>query len=134
MCQEKLKSTNPAVIKAVGAFGGGLAGTGSICGVLLAGITMISGMYSRSSLDEKENPRMWSLSQQFIDEFEKITKKHGGTNCRDIARVNWQNRKEVKDFYFNPEGRKQYCIKLVGDSAFLLGELIDQEVERESTP
>ena len=131
MCQEKLDGVDPAVIKAFGAYGGGIAGIGSVCGILLAGVSIISSMYSRSSLDEKENPRMWSLSRKFIKNFEELTKMHSGTNCRDIARVNWQDRDEVKKFYSNPDSRRKYCIKLVGDAAFLLGELLELEGTRE---
>ena len=126
-----MKNVDPDAIKAVGAYGGGIAGSGSVCGVMLAGVSVISSMYSRSSLDEKENPRMWSLCHKFIAKFEEFTEMHGGTNCRDIARVNWQDRNEVKKFYSNPDSRRQDCIKLVGDAAFLLGELLDREAARE---
>ena len=131
MCQEKLENVDPAVIKAVGAFGGGIAGSGNVCGVMLAGVAVISSMYSRSNLDEKENPRMWALSHKFITKFEELTEVHGGTTCRDIARVNWQDRNEVKDFYTNPDSRRKDCIKLVGDAAFLLGELLEREAAKE---
>ena len=130
MCQEKLNNIDPAVIKAVGAFGGGLAGTGGVCGILLGGLTVISSMYSRSNLEEKENPRMWSLSQKLIATFEEITHHHGGTNCLDIARVNWHNHAEVKDFYENPNSTRHDCIKLVGAVTFILGELIESEVKK----
>ncbi len=126
-----MDNVDPAVIKAVGAYGGGLAGTGNVCGVLLAGISAISSMYSRSSLEEKENPRMWSLSHKFIHKFGELTEQHGGTNCRDIAQVNWQDRDEVKEFYSNPDSRRKECIKLIGDATALLGELLEQEAERQ---
>lgn len=132
MCQEKQGNVDPAVIKAVGAFGGGIAGSGGVCGVLLAGISVISSMYSRSNLDEKENPRMWSLSHTFMKKFEELTEKYGGTNCSDIARVNWMDRKEVKKYYQSPDSRRKDCIKLVGDVSLLLGEMLEKEAARES--
>ena len=131
MCQEKLESVDPSVIKAVGAYGGGIAGSGSVCGILLAGVSIISSMYSRASLDEKENPRMWSLSHEFIKKFEELSEIYGGTNCRDIARLDWKDRDAVKDFYSNPDSRRKHCIKLVGDAAFLLGKMLEMEAERE---
>lgn len=130
MCQEKLGQVDPAVVKAVGAFGGGLAGTGDVCGVMLAGVAVISSMYSRSGLDEKENPRMWSLSHTFIKKFKELTEEHGGTHCSNIARVNWQDRGEVKEFYTSPDSRRKECIQLVGDAVFYLGELLEAEAER----
>ena len=37
---------------------------------------------------------------------------------------------QVKDFYANPESRRQHCIKVVGETAKALGELLEQEAER----
>jgi hypothetical protein len=52
-------------------------------------------------------------------------------NCRDIAKIDWKNREEVKNFYSNPESSRKICIKLVGDAAFALGELIEQQSEKD---
>ena len=125
-----MKNVDPAVIRAVGAFGGGIAGSGSVCGIMLAGVAVISSMYSRAGLDEKEDPRMWGLSHKFIAKFEELTEIYGGINCRDIARVNWQDRNEAKDYYSNPDSRRRDCIKLVGDAAFILGKMLDRETAR----
>lgn len=125
--QEKLGKDDPQVIKAMGAFGGGIAGSGNVCGVLLAGVAVVSNLYSRSSLDEKENPRMWSLSHKYMAEFSKLVEEHGGITCSQIARVNWQDRGQVKEFYTNSESRRKECVRLVGDAAFALGEILEQE-------
>lgn len=130
MGQEKLGITDPNVIKAFGAFGGGVASSGNVCGAMLAGVAVISSLYSRGSLDEKENPRMWTLSHQFMDKFTKLTQEHGGITCKHIARINWHDRDQARDFYKNPESRRKECIKLVGDTASLLGELLEQEAAR----
>lgn len=127
MGQEKANLVDPGVIKAVGAFGGGIAATGRVCGVLLGGVALISSIYSRSNLKEKENPRMWSLSYKFIKKFEELTQPFGGVDCRDIARVDWKNREAAKEFYSNPESRRKFCIQLVGDAAYVLGELLEAE-------
>ena len=68
------------VVKAVGAFGGGIASSGNVCGTLLGGITLISSMYSRGNLEEKENPRIWGLSHKFMKKFNELTEKFGGCN------------------------------------------------------
>jgi C_GCAxxG_C_C family probable redox protein len=115
-----------AVVKAVGAYGGGIAATGGTCGTLLGGVALISSLYSRGSLQGKEDPRMWSLSQKFITLFTELTHEFGGNNCRDIARVDWTDEEAVKAYYKDPESRRHFCIKLVGDAAFSLGEILDE--------
>jgi len=126
---EKLGIEDPSVIKALGAFGGGIGGTGNICGALVGAASVIGSLYSRSSLEEKENPRMWAATKAVMKNFEELAAPHGGINCCQIARVNWMDRDQVKDFYGNSESRRQYCIKVVGDTAKALGELLEQEAE-----
>jgi C_GCAxxG_C_C family probable redox protein len=117
------------VIKALGAFGGGIGGTGHICGALVGAASVIGTLYSRSSLAEKENPRMWSATKAVMQQFEELTAPHGGIDCNQIARVDWMDRDQVKDFYGNPESRRQHCISVVGETAKALGELLEKEAE-----
>ena len=131
MCQEKEEMRDEAVVKAVGAYGGGVASSGSVCGILLGGVAFISSLYSRGSLDEKENPRIWALSSKFLKKFEEMTEPHGGMDCRDIARVDWKDRDAVRDYYSNPESSRKTCTELVGEAARILGELLEQEAARE---
>jgi C_GCAxxG_C_C family probable redox protein len=128
--QEKANLVNAEIIKAVGAFGGGIASTGRVCGVLLGGVALISSIYSRGNLDEKESPRLWSLSYKFVKKFEELTQPFGGVNCQEIARLDWKNREATKDFYSNPESRRKFCIQLVGDAAYVLGKLLEKEVSK----
>jgi len=125
--QEKLGIVNEEVIKAFGAFGGGIAGTCRVCGALTGGIAVISSLFSRGNLESKEDPRMWSVSHKFIREFERLTQEYGSTDCRDIARMDWQDNEMVKEFYSNPESRRKICIQLVGDAALMLGKLLETE-------
>ena len=127
MGQEKIKRIDEAAVKAVGAFGGGIASSGNVCGILLGGVALISFIYSRGNLDEKENPRMWGLSKKFQQRFEELTEPYGGMNCRDIARVDWHDKTAVKNYYANPFSSRKICIKLVGEAAYILGELLEQE-------
>ena len=60
---EKLGVSDPSVIKALGSFGGGIGGTGNICGALVGAVSVIGSLYSRSSLEEQENPRMWAATK-----------------------------------------------------------------------
>jgi len=127
--QEKLNRVDEGVVKAMGSFGGGIASSGRVCGALLGGVAFISSIYSRANLEEKEDPRMWLLSFKLIKKFEELTKPFGSVNCQDIARMNWKDREATKDFYSNPESRRQHCIKLVGDTAYALGEILDQDAQ-----
>ena len=129
MGQEKTGDINETTIKAVGAFGGGIAGSGNVCGILTGGIAAISSIYSRGNLDEKESFRTWTVSSKFLQRFEELTAPFESMNCRDIAKVDWKDRKAVKNYYSNPESNRKICTKLVGDAAFALGELIDQQSE-----
>ncbi len=124
--QERMNDRNEAVIKAMGALGGGIASTGRVCGALLGGVSFISSLYSRGNLEEKEHPNMWRLSYKLTKKFEDFTKEFGSVNCADIAGVNWRDREQVTAFYSNPDGRRGRCIKLVEDTACALGEILDQ--------
>jgi hypothetical protein len=72
---------------------------------------------------------MWAATKAVMKNFEELAAPNGGINCCQIARVNWMDRDQVKDFYGNPESRRQHCIKVVGDTAKALGELLEQEAE-----
>ena len=126
MGQEKIGEIDENAVKALGAFGGGIASSGNVCGVLIGGIAAISSIYSRGNLDEKENPRLWSASSKFLRKFEELTSSFGSMNCRDIAQVDWKNKIAVTNYYSNPLSSRKICIKLVGDAAYALGELIEQ--------
>ena len=131
MGQEKINRIDESAVKAVGAFGGGIASSGNVCGILLGGVALISSIYSRGNLDEKENPRIWALSSKFLRKFEELTESYGGMNCSDITGVDWKNREAVKEYYSNPESSRKICIRLVGEAAAILGELLDQEEARQ---
>ena len=72
---EKLGIADPAVIKSLGAFGGGIGGSGNICGVLVGAVSVIGSLYSRGSLEEKENPEDLGCHQDGFEKFREI----GGT-------------------------------------------------------
>jgi C_GCAxxG_C_C family probable redox protein len=127
--QEKMNMKDDAAVKAVGAYGGGIASSGNVCGTLLGGIAMISSIYSRANLEEKEDPRIWALSKKFMKEFEKLTESFGGINCCDIARVDWKDRDAVKAYYKDPDSNRKACIQVIGDASYVLGVLLDQEAD-----
>lgn len=124
---EKLGITDPAVIKALGAFGGGIGGTGNVCGTLIGAVSVIGSLYSRGTLEEKENPRMWAATKTVLKTFEDLTAEHGGINCNQIARVDWMDRDQIRNFYKGADSRRHHCITVVGETAKALGELLEKE-------
>lgn len=127
---EKINQEDENVIRAVGAFGGGIASSGSICGTLLGAVAAVSALHSRGSLEGKENPRMWGVGQKLVKEFDKLTEEFGGNTCRDIVQMEWSDREAVKEYYSNPDSRRKHCIRLVGDLAFILGKILEKEQRR----
>jgi len=131
---EKIGHYDENAIKAVGAFGGGIASSGSICGTLLGAIAAVSSLHSRGNLNDKENPRLWGVSNKLIREFDQLTEPFGGRNCCDIAKVNWSDREEVKEYYSNPDSQRKECIRLVGDFSFSLGKILEKELAKLERP
>ncbi len=128
MGQQKLGVSNPEVIKAVGLFGGGIAGTGDVCGAMLGGIACISEQCSRGDLSEEESPRMFKLGHMLDKAFTEITQEFGGKDCAHIARVDWLDSEQVAEFYKGADSRRKYCQEVVGETARVLGEIIEQEL------
>lgn len=127
---EKLGCIEESVVKAMGLFGGGISGTGRVCGALIGAVAVVSCMYSRGNINEKEDPRMWKLGRRLSQKFEELTASYGGIDCRDIARVDWGDREAARRFYTEPESRRRICIELVGEMAKAVGELIEEETAK----
>ena len=128
--QKKIGEINEEVVKAAGSFGGGIAASGGPCGIMLGTVALFSSMYSRGNLEGEEDPRMWILPKKFMKRFTELCEKYGGTNCSDIARINWQDRDEAREYYKNPESRRKECIELIGEAAVVLGEILEKENSR----
>ncbi|MBU0513509.1 MAG: C-GCAxxG-C-C family protein [Proteobacteria bacterium] len=126
MGQEKLGRPNEDLIRAMGAFGGGIASTGGTCGCLLGGVALISSLFSRGNLEETEDPNMWRASFKLSRKFDELCAPFGGTDCRRIAQVNWSDREAVKSFYNDADSRRTICAELVGDTARALGEILEK--------
>lgn len=128
MGQAKLGTENPDLIKAVGIFGGGVSGTGGVCGAVMGGMALISSLYSRGTLEERESPELFRIGRMLDAAFEEITREYGGKECAKIARVDWTDRDQVRAFYQGPESRRSHCRRVVGETARALGELIEAEI------
>jgi C_GCAxxG_C_C family probable redox protein len=111
------------VIRAVGAFGGGL-GTGEICGAVFGAAAVFGLRFSRSRDDEKEDPRMWAVVREYLERFREEIGQ-GKIYCRDIAGVDWTDIPAVKAFYKSE--KLLACRDLTGATARLLGEFMERE-------
>ncbi len=111
------------MIRAVGAFGGGL-GTGEVCGAVFGAAAVISLRFSRAKDEEKEDPRMWASVREFLKRFEEEIGQ-GKIYCRDIAGVDWTDIPAVKAFYKSE--KILACRDLTGATARLLGEFLERE-------
>ncbi len=112
--------------KAMGGFGGGFGGTGNICGALVGALGVMGLRFSRSRVEEKEDPRIWSYTQMLNQKFaEEIVGNHPSIHCRDIARVNWTDQGEVEKFYVDSE-RLMECLRIVSDTALLVAGILKE--------
>jgi C_GCAxxG_C_C family probable redox protein len=131
--QEKMNMRDESLIKAMGGLGGGVVSDSrGICGALLGGVAFISSLYGRGHEEEKEQPQLWRLRQKLTEKFEELTKEYGGIYCSDIARVNFLDREQVKNFRENPESRRQYCIRVVEDTAAALGTILEESEKKDA--
>ncbi len=109
----------------MGAFGGGLGGNGEVCGAVVGALGVLGERFSRAKEEEKEDPKMWAYTRELLKRFrEEIVQKHGGIMCREIAGVDWTDRAQVKSFYRGEKALE--CGRIVGDTARLVGELLER--------
>ncbi len=132
MGQEMLGLRSPELVQAMGAFGGGVASSGRVCGVLVGGVALVSSLYSRANPQEKEDRNMWRYSAKLTRRFEEMTREYGSVDCRDIAQTDWRDREAVQFFYNDSQGRRSHCFKLVEDMAQYLGELLEEAPPKEA--
>lgn len=123
--QEKLGKGNDEIIRAMGAFGGGLGGNGEVCGALAGGLAVLGLRFSRARVEEKEDPKMWKYADELFRRFrDEIVQLNGSICCRDISHVDWKNPEQVRAFHQGD--RAKDCMRIVGKTAKLLGELLER--------
>jgi len=109
----------------MGAFGGGLGGNGEVCGAAAGGLGVLGLRFSRAREEELEDLRMWTFTREFLKRFrEEIVKDYPSIMCRDIVGVDWTDRAQVKSFYTGDKTRE--CSRIVGETAKLIGEMIER--------
>jgi C_GCAxxG_C_C family probable redox protein len=119
--QEKLGRGNEELIRAVGAYGGGL-GAGEICGAVSGALAVLGSRFRRGKDEEKEDLRMWVLVREFLKRFREDIGQ-GKIYCRDIAGVDWSDVSALKAFYKSE--KLLVCRDLTGATERLLGEFME---------
>ena len=111
----------------MGAFAGGLGANGELCGSLVGALAVLGLKFGRNREDEKEDPRMWSYTRELLKRFrEEIVQRHGSIRCREITGIDWMNRGQVTSFYL-PNEIFLECTRIVGDTAKLIGEILERQ-------
>ncbi len=111
---------------AVAPFGGGMGSSGRVCGTLSGALTVIGFTLGKTEPKGRDHKLMWKLSHKLVDRFDEICKPYGGTNCTDIAQINWKNHVAVMNFYKNPDSTRKNCVQVIRETSNFLYDLITE--------
>lgn len=98
-----------AVAASLSSFGGGMGSSGNVCGNLSGALAVLGVLMGKREPKLQDDKNIWRASNRMVKGFEEITKEYGSMNCRDIARIDWKSREDVKAFRSNPESRRREC-------------------------
>lgn len=113
---EYMGVTSELIPKIATGFGGGIAGSGSVCGALIGGVMAIGIKYGRSQVIQiKADQKTKNLTQRFIQQFKEVA---GSTLCWDITQCDF-NTLEGKKKFVESEIRKG-CQNLAGKTVSIL--------------
>ncbi len=107
-------------------FGGGMGSSGQVCGTLAGALAVIGFTWGKSEPKGRDHKLMWKLSHAMVDRFAEICRPYGGTDCSDIARVDWRDKESVREFYRNPDSCRKNCIRVVRETAASLHDLVSE--------
>ncbi len=91
------------------AFGGGIGGTGSVCGALVGAVMAIGIRHGRRDPSERD-ARAYALTQELRRRFEA---EMGHVDCRDLTGMDLSTPEGVKRFYGSDVPRT-VCVPAVG--------------------
>jgi len=115
------------LMAAMAPFGGGMGSSGQICGTLSGALAVIGYTLGKTSVKTRDHRMMWKLSYKMVKRFEKICQEFGGTDCSDIARLDWKDHAAVKQFYKGgPDSNRKNCYQVIRATALALHDLISE--------
>jgi len=113
---EYMGVTSDLIPRVATGFGGGIAGSGSVCGALIGGVMAIGIKHGRNKVTQTEaDQKTKSLARKFIREFKKIA---GSTFCYDITRCDFNTLEGKKKFV--EDGVRRKCQNLAGETVSAL--------------
>lgn len=101
------------------AFGGGIGGTGSVCGALVGAVMAIGLRHGRQQASERDG-RAFALTQELRHRFEA---EMGHVDCRDLTGMDLSTREGVQRFYAS-DVPQRVCMPAVGTAYRLVTELL----------
>jgi C_GCAxxG_C_C family probable redox protein len=114
------------LIAAMAPFGGGMGSSGQICGTLSGALAVIGYTLGKTEAKGKDHRLMWKISHKMVTQFAEICQPYGGTNCANIARINWKNHAAVLNFYKNPQSTRKNCVYVIRETSNFLYDLITE--------
>lgn len=127
--QEFLGQDDPITVRLMSGFGGGIGGSGSICGAIVGGVGGLSLSYGRGSVDERESRKLFPLCTELYRRFQGEIET--SRFCREITGIDFADPEQAKAFSSSPEKRAR-CARLVGETANLVCEMLAREKSAET--
>lgn len=126
MGQEKTGRVNPAVIKAMGAYGGGVARSGRVCGILTGAVGMLASLYGSGDPQVRDNPKLRPLARCLVERFEELTSPYGGVDCLRIVGFDFNDLERRHWFHTAADSTRRRCESLICEMAVYLVELLEE--------
>ncbi|MBN1665350.1 MAG: C_GCAxxG_C_C family protein [Deltaproteobacteria bacterium] len=121
---------NDGLMRAMGAFGGGLGSNGETCGAIVGGIASFGLKYGGVHGKPGDDTTIQAYTEEFLKRFKEDLAK-GCIFCRDITGVDWKDEKQVEE-YRNSD-KPVNCWILVGKTAQLIGEMLERDAPTQQT-
>lgn len=109
---------------AMAPFGGGMGSSGRVCGTLSGALAVVGFTLGKTEARGRDHKLMWKLSNKLVMQFDEICQPYNGTNCANIARINWKNHAAVLNFYKNPNSTRKNCVHVIRETSNFLYDLI----------
>lgn len=115
-----------AVVASLSPFGGGMGSSGNVCGNLSGALAVLGVLMGKREPKLPDDKNIWRASNRMVRVFEEITQEYGGINCRDIARIDWKSREDVKAFRADPNSRRRECRRVMDKTVRSLLEILKE--------
>ena len=119
VCQH-MRMDNDLVPRIAPPFGGGIGGTGSVCGALVGAVMAIGLRYGREQASDRDT-RAYALTQELRRRFEAVM---GHVDCRELTGMDLSTREGAERFYAS-DVPQRVCMPAVGTAYEVVLELLE---------